>query len=152
MNTQWLTRLATLGPVGSFRGSGTYATIATIPLVILLSLTPYKFYAAFIGIGLIIAFFSIRYALPLFPQVTDPADIVVDEIVATLIAFWHVPLTFKRVLFGVILFRYIDIKKPWILKNMQHRAGAFWILLDDVLAAMATNAAIQVFLYLCSCS
>lgn len=151
MKKSWLIWLATLGPLGAFRGSGTYATIATLPLVVLLSLIPYKLYAGFILLAAIIAFISIRLALPLFPNNDDPADIVVDEIVGTLVTFWMLPLTGRMLLFGTVLFRYFDIKKPFFLKNIERIGGATGILLDDIVAAIFANLTIQLVLFLASC-
>ncbi len=143
--------LATLGPLGSFRGSGTYATLATLPLMLILSLTPVKFYFIFILFAVIIGLISIRLALPHFPKNADPAEIVVDEIVGTLITFFMIPISAKMVILGTILFRFLDIKKPFFLKKIDGMGGATAIMLDDIAAAIIANLIMQAILFLASC-
>ena len=37
-----------------------------------------------------------------------------------------------------ILFRIFDIWKPWIIKTYDNKSGAFYVMIDDVLAGLFT--------------
>jgi len=69
--------------------------------------------------------------------VHDHGGIVWDEIVGYLITMIAVPLDWKWVLVGFILFRIFDIWKPWPIKWVDSKvSGGLGIMLDDVLAGI----------------
>ena len=69
--------------------------------------------------------------------VTDPSEIVIDEVVGQWITLLAVPPNIILYFFGFILFRLFDIYKPWPIswadKNIK---GGFGIMLDDAIAAL----------------
>ena len=71
----------------------------------------------------------------------DFGGIVWDEIAGFLITMWLVPMNWKTVLAGFLLFRLFDIVKPWPIKWIDQKVqGGFGIMLDDVLAAIFAGA------------
>jgi phosphatidylglycerophosphatase A len=69
--------------------------------------------------------------------VTDPSEIVIDEVVGQWITLLAVPPNIILYFFGFILFRLFDIYKPWPIswadKNIK---GGLGIMLDDAIAAI----------------
>ena len=68
---------------------------------------------------------------------SDPSQIVVDEVAGQLITLMFIPPETIWYIFGLILFRFFDIKKPWPIgwldKNVE---GGMGIMLDDIIAGI----------------
>jgi len=127
---------------------GTYATIAAIPLYLMLVKLP------------LLAYITITIALNAlgvwlcgktnrdFGTEDHPAA-VWDEIAAFLIVMIGVPITWYYIALGVALFRLFDIWKPgpigWVDRNMH---GGIGVMLDDILAALLSLAILQTIVFL----
>lgn len=78
-------------------------------------------------------------------QVKDPAQIVIDEIAGYLVTMTSFPFTWQYVAAGFIIFRILDIIKPfpagWLDRNV---AGGYGIVLDDVAAGIYANIVLQI--------
>ncbi len=63
----------------------------------------------------------------------DPKRVVVDEMVGV----W-IPLLIAdnwwTMLLALLLFRFFDILKPWGIRRLDQRHGAFWVMADDLAA------------------
>jgi phosphatidylglycerophosphatase A len=67
----------------------------------------------------------------------DHSGIVFDEIVGMLATLLFVPAGGWWILLAFLLFRVMDIAKPWPIREFDHRlSGGLGIMLDDVLAAV----------------
>jgi phosphatidylglycerophosphatase A len=76
----------------------------------------------------------------------DFGGIVWDEIAGFLITMWLVPVTWKTVIVGFILFRFFDILKPWPIKWLDQQVhGGLGIMIDDVLAGMFAGGLLILF-------
>jgi phosphatidylglycerophosphatase A len=76
----------------------------------------------------------------------DFGGIVWDEIAGFLITMWLVPVTWKTVIVGFILFRFFDILKPWPIKWLDQQVhGGLGIMLDDVLAGIFAGGLLLIF-------
>lgn len=74
----------------------------------------------------------------------DDQRIVIDEVAGMWVSVAFLP---KKVIFlflGFIIFRFFDIKKPWIISKMQHLKSGLGITADDVLAGIFTNLILQI--------
>jgi phosphatidylglycerophosphatase A len=143
---RWFKMIATLGPIGYLPASGTLATFATIPLVIVIKLVTRSVQQEFMVIaGLsLLAFFIIHKAQQAWPWTKDPRQIVLDELIGCLWAFCGTHLTVSRIIIGFLLFRFFDIAKPFGIRSCERLPGAFGILVDDVVAGNYT----LIFLFL----
>ncbi|MCK4649553.1 phosphatidylglycerophosphatase A [bacterium] len=74
----------------------------------------------------------------------DSKRIVIDEIVGFLIAMFLIPPTLKFVLAAFIVFRVIDILKPFPLRRLEKLPGGWGVMCDDLLAGVYANVIIQV--------
>ncbi len=74
----------------------------------------------------------------------DHGGIVFDEIVGYLVAMTALPHSWPWVLAGFVLFRALDILKPWPIGWIEHRfRGGFSIMVDDLLAGLVTLGLLQ---------
>jgi phosphatidylglycerophosphatase A len=72
----------------------------------------------------------------------DASAIVIDEVAGMLIAVWAVPLGTKPwAVLGIafVLFRIIDVWKPFPIRQSQRLPGGLGVMVDDILAAALTN-------------
>lgn len=74
----------------------------------------------------------------------DPSVVTVDEFVGMWLSMWFIPVTYLNVALAFIIFRILDILKPYPAGEFDKRTGGWNIMLDDVVAGMYTNAILQV--------
>jgi phosphatidylglycerophosphatase A len=77
--------------------------------------------------------------------IKDPGFVVIDEVAGQLIALIGVPLHWKYLLAGFILFRSFDIMKPFPLRRLEWLPGGAGIMLDDVGAGLYALVLLQVW-------
>ena len=78
--------------------------------------------------------------------VHDHGGIVWDEIVGMYLTLMVAPFSVTGWILAFVLFRVIDIVKPWPIRGLDHRiGGGIGIMLDDLVAAL--YAAILLALY-----
>jgi phosphatidylglycerophosphatase A len=74
-------------------------------------------------------------------QKTDPAEVVIDELVGFLITMFGFPFTLPTVALGLLSFRLLDIWKPWPVNLFQDQLkGGVAIVMDDVAAGILAHA------------
>lgn len=66
----------------------------------------------------------------------DSYRVVIDEAAGMCITLLFVPLEWKYLLTGLVLFRIMDIFKPLYIRRMEKYPGGWGVMLDDVLAAV----------------
>jgi phosphatidylglycerophosphatase A len=64
----------------------------------------------------------------------DPQFVVIDEVAGQLITFIGVPVSWKSLLLGFILFRGFDIVKPPPVRQLEQLPEGVGIVVDDVAA------------------
>jgi phosphatidylglycerophosphatase A len=74
----------------------------------------------------------------------DPGLVVVDEIVGMWISLFFVPFTPVNILAAFLLFRFMDIVKPYPARDLEHLREGWGIMADDVMAGIYANLALQV--------
>ena len=78
--------------------------------------------------------------------VHDHGGIVWDEIVGMYVTLLFAPVSVAGFVLAFVLFRVMDIVKPWPIRDLDHRlGGGLGIMLDDLLAAL--YAALPLALY-----
>lgn len=77
----------------------------------------------------------------------DNQKIVIDEIAGMLVTMALVPMTWRTLLAGFILFRLFDIWKPFPVRLIQDRVPGGWgVVGDDVLAGVYANFILQILI------
>ena len=71
----------------------------------------------------------------------DPSRVVVDEMVGLWTAllaapFFEIENRIWMALAALVLFRFFDIVKPLGIKRLDRKAGAFWVIADDLLGGL----------------
>jgi phosphatidylglycerophosphatase A len=74
---------------------------------------------------------------------TDPAPIVVDEVVGMLITLALLPVTIAGALVGFVVFRILDVLKPWPSARLEDMPGGLGVMLDDGMAAIYGNVVMR---------
>lgn len=142
--------VATLGPIGYVKGSGTLASLISLPLV-WYARTFYCEIQTLILIGILCAaFVSITVSLPLFERFHDPSEIVIDEVAGIFVTFYGLHnFSLLTLVVGFCSFRFFDIAKPLGIKKCEHLKGAWGVLLDDCAAGILSAIVIRLIGSLC---
>lgn len=115
---------------------GTMGSLMAIPLygLLLLFLSPMLIFLVAIVMFFLGAWAAEKTSCKLGLQ--DYSGIVIDEIVAMWMILAIAPQTWIGVAVSFILFRIIDILKPWPIHWFdQHVTGGLGVMLDDIIAA-----------------
>jgi phosphatidylglycerophosphatase A len=70
---------------------------------------------------------------------TDPGIVVIDEVAGMLMTMMLIPLTAISAVAGFLVFRALDILKPWPARRLEGLPGGFGIMADDAMAAVYGN-------------
>ena len=76
----------------------------------------------------------------------DPSQVVIDEVAGQMLAFVFVPLNWRCLLAGLILFRAFDIAKPFPIRRLERLPEGTGIMLDDLGAGLYALAVMQLLL------
>lgn len=140
-----IVRVATLGPIGQWRGMpGTYGTLAGILLYITLFYPLNLFYTGLLLAPLLFLTAGFCDAAEDILFRPDPGEVILDEAIATPLCFLGLApwMTVRGLpiclLLGFLLFRIFDIVKPFGISRLQRLPGGWGILADDLAAALAT--------------
>jgi len=122
------------GTAGSAAGIAVYVLMASCSLSLYLCIT--------IALTAAAVFLSASAARLL--QKSDPPQVVIDEIAGFLVTMTGLPPAWQYVAAGFILFRIMDILKPYpanLINDRMH--GGAGIVLDDVVAGIYANLILQ---------
>ena len=145
----WASMIATFFGIGRLRpGPGSWGSAATILLWWLASsrIAANWHVAIVIAVaaGVLIVGIPSATLVSRASGLKDPQFVVIDEVAGQLITLIGVPLSWKSVLLGFILFRGFDITKPPPVRKIEHLPGGFGIILDDVAAGLYALAIMQI--------
>jgi phosphatidylglycerophosphatase A len=132
-------------------GPGSWGSAATVLLWWLVSgwINPHWQPAA----AMFLATVAILIGIPAATQMArssglkDPQFVVIDEVAGQLITLIAVPVSWKSLLLGFILFRGFDIVKPPPVRQLEHLREGTGIVLDDVGAGLYALALMQLALH-----
>ena len=127
---------------------GTFGTLAGIPLFVVLQWLPLPVYAGVVALAFVAGIWLCgRTARAL--GVHDHSGIVWDEVVGYLVTMTAVPVKWPWIVAGFLLFRLLDIWKPWPIRILDRRVGGgFGIMLDDLAAGIFAAIMLNVSLYI----
>ncbi len=127
---------------------GTVATIAAIPLYLAAWYTGGHVAVMALAILLMMAGIAAAGSLESSLGYHDPPEVVIDEVAGflTTMAFLTPgPLTVTG---GFLLFRALDIIKPWPASAAEKLRGGWGIMADDIVCGLMANMLLQLGLYL----
>jgi phosphatidylglycerophosphatase A len=76
----------------------------------------------------------------------DPAPVVMDEVVGMLITLAFLPVTWLGALIGFLVFRVLDVYKPWPAARFERLPGGLGVMADDGMAAIYGNLVMRVLI------
>ena len=118
-------------------------TIATIPLVLLLS-----HFGVFVYMGFTILLLPVGIMAAEFYEQDkgghDHKEIVIDEVLGFLITMLWLPMTWQAILIGFVVFRVLDITKPLFIGYLDKKIqGGLGVMVDDVAAGIVASIIMQ---------
>ncbi len=132
-----------LGSGLSPKAPGTAGTSVAVGLYLLLPVMHWSLYLSFLlltfAIGVWLCGKTSRDL-----EVKDPGGIVWDEFVGYWITMFMAPAGWTWIIAGFVLFRILDIFKPWPIKWADSSIkGGLGIMLDDVIAGIMAALCLQ---------
>ncbi len=73
----------------------------------------------------------------------DPSCVVIDEILGMFISLMLLPYDIRLAVAGFVIFRILDIIKPYPANKFQLYKGSLGIMSDDIVAGIYTNIILQ---------
>jgi phosphatidylglycerophosphatase A len=138
--------LATWGGAGYLPvAPGTWGTTAALPLWWLLAHLGPVGYALAFAVVLAVSLMVAGPAQTLLGRVDHPA-IVIDEAVGLLVTLAGVPSHWSWALIGFLVFRGLDILKPWPIRWLSRGDGGLEVVVDDVAAGVMARLVLEVMI------
>jgi phosphatidylglycerophosphatase A len=150
---QAVLNLATLGPVGiKLPAPGTWGSAAGV-IFFFVCFTQFDL-VEYLIVGAAMAYLAVGICgqAEIQLETHDPPEVIFDEFVSMPLCFfgWRMiagtqPLPFLGMLLaGFLIFRFFDIRKPFVINSLQKLPGGWGIVLDDTAAALATCATLHI--------
>jgi phosphatidylglycerophosphatase A len=118
---------------------GTVGSAAALFILLPAWLLPSEFFfLAPLG-GLVLSVALAALAIPPVLAATgmkDPQFIVLDEVAGVMAALCLTPPVFLRVLLAIVLFRVLDILKPFPIDRLERLPGWWGVVADDLAAGL----------------
>lgn len=123
--------------------SGTFGTLAGLPLCFIISLFPFSLAFLFILAFILLAVWIADQAEKMEGS-KDPGWIVIDEIAGILITMAALPFTVETAIWGFFIFRGFDIVKPFPVRFLERNIdGGAGVVVDDVAAGIMSNIVLR---------
>ena len=78
----------------------------------------------------------------------DPGPIVIDEVMGMLITLLMIPVGSGGMLLGFLLFRTLDVFKPFPARQLERLHGGLGVMADDAMAGIYSNLLLRGAFYL----
>lgn len=125
---------------------GTFGTVVAVPLCYFVSLLGPLSGLAFIGAFCVLSVWISTEAEQILEQ-KDSGKIVIDEMAGFLVTLYLIPFTVVSLVGGFVLFRLMDITKPYPIKRLESTWPGGWAVVgDDLLAGVYANIALRIIL------
>lgn len=148
----WATLIATFFGIGRLRpGPGSWGSAATVLLwaALAYALAPSLRTPVAFALAVVVTLIGIPAATQVArgSGIKDPQFVVIDEVAGQLVALVAVPLAWKSLLAGFILFRVFDIVKPPPVRQLEALPEGAGIVLDDVAAGLYALGIVHLLLH-----
>ena len=141
--------------IATFFGVG-YLPLAPGTIASFLMILLYKYYLytwnwqVYLGVIVLIFIFgalaSSVHAETIKKQ--DPRSVVIDEVLGQLIVLFRMPPAWPLLIASFLLFRMLDILKPYLIKKSENFPRGWGIMMDDVVAGVCSGIIINLYLLL----
>jgi len=148
----WATLVATFFGAGRLRpGPGSWGSAATI--LLWWGLTRWIPATWQTEVAILLAIFVILIGIPAATRAAravgreDPGFVVIDEVAGQLITLIALPVSWKSLVMGFILFRGFDIVKPPPIRALERLPEGTGIVIDDVGAGLYALAVMHLLMH-----
>jgi len=126
---------------------GTFGSLAAFPIYYFLVLAGSR--QIYLGtiVGIILLGFWAAGRAEADSKIVDPSFVVLDEVAGQLITLFLIPVSWKFWIIGFVIFRLMDIVKPFPAGQAERLPGGFGIMLDDVMAGIYSNLILQLVVF-----
>jgi phosphatidylglycerophosphatase A len=125
---------------------GTAGTLVAVPIVLLIQSFPTPVHLTILVLMFVLGCIVCQFTALALNQ-KDPGAVVWDEITGFCIAMAFIPATWTLMILAFVIFRLLDIFKPWPISLAEKKvAGGIGIMLDDLIAGVLTNLFLQVLI------
>jgi len=140
-----LKHIATLGPVGYIPfAPGTFGSLTGLICLWFFPLS-LQWHLLLIILGSIIGSIAATAAEKQFGR-KDSGKIIIDEFIGMYVATLFIPHTPVLLVAAFVLFRFFDIFKPLMIRNVEKALkNGKGVMADDILAGIYANAVLQIW-------
>jgi phosphatidylglycerophosphatase A len=78
----------------------------------------------------------------------DPGIVVIDEVLGMLITLALLPVSIPGVVAGFLIFRALDVIKPYPAAQLEHLHGGLGIMADDAVAGLYSHLILRALLWM----
>lgn len=79
---------------------------------------------------------------------TDPGAGVIDEVVGMLVTLLVVPISWTTAILGFLVFRVLDVVKPYPARQFERLHGGMGMMADDAMSAVYGNVVMHLLVWL----
>ena len=148
-----MTRLAVFLATAAYCGyapvaPGTFGSAAGLVVYLLVWFTKSRLVeTALIAVVFVIGVWSATHAERYFGGV-DPGPVVIDEVLGMLVTLAFVPVGLSGALAGFVIFRILDVLKPWPANRLESLHSGAGIIADDAMAGVYSNLCLRLLIWL----
>jgi phosphatidylglycerophosphatase A len=149
--TRLAVALATVGGLGySPFAPGTFGSAAGVGVYLLTRGWPLAWQWALLLVITVVGVWASTEAASHFAR-EDPGPVVIDEVAGQLATFIGIaqasgrPIDAIGILSGFLIFRLLDIVKPWPANRFERLPGGVGIMADDIMAGVYGNLLMRAF-------
>lgn len=140
----WSVFIASFGYVGYFPiAPGTAGSLAALALFAFIKWID----VTAIELAAIVAVFAIGVWAAHGTEIAlgrkDPGIVVIDEVLGMLITLAVLPLSLPGIALGFLLFRVLDVVKPYPAAELEHLHGGLGIMADDAVAGIYAHLVLR---------
>lgn len=126
---------------------GTFGSMAG--LIVYFLLLPLNSWQIYLGVFALVTFIGIWAAGRAEHEsgIVDPSFVVIDEVAGQLATLFLIPFNWVFVIAGFLIFRFLDIVKPFPARQAERLPGGYGIMLDDVMAGIYGNIIMHIVVF-----
>ena len=139
--------IATSGPAGYAPvAPGTFGSVVGLVIYILIARWSLGAQLAVAAVITIIGVWAASAAARHFNR-SDPSHVVIDEVAGQVVTLVGLGANWPVLLLGFLVFRALDIMKPWPANRLEAMHGGMGIMADDLMAALYGQAALRAAIF-----
>ena len=136
--------MATAGGAGySPFAPGTAGSVVGVMLYFLTASWPLLWQAALIAAVSLVGIWAGGVAAQHFGR-KDPGQVVIDEVAGQLVTFFATGISYHGLIPGFLIFRLLDIVKPWPARQFESLPGGTGIMADDLMVGVYGNLLLRI--------